>query len=55
MPLLLRGGDMGARLTEKRKKKIYADYAQCGAEAAAAKLKEVANNTVRNVGKEVGN
>ena len=55
MPLRLRGGDMGARLTEKRKKKIYADYAQCGTYAAAAKLNDVSNNTVKNVVKEFGN
>ena len=55
MPLLLRGGDMGARLTEKRNKKIYADYAQCGTYAAAAKLNDVSNNTVKNVVKEFGN
>lgn len=46
---------MGARLTEKRKKKIYADYAQCGTYAAAAKLNDVSNNTVKNVVREFEN
>ena len=38
---------MAPRLTDKQKKKIVADYAECGSYEAAAKINGVAPNTVK--------
>lgn len=40
---------MAARLTDKRKKKIVADYLELGSYNAAAKLNGVANHTVKRI------
>lgn len=40
---------MAARLTDKQKKKILADYAQTGNYSAVAKLNGVSDKTVRNI------
>ncbi len=40
---------MAARLTDKQKKKIIADYVQLGSYNAAAKLNGVSNHTVKKV------
>ena len=40
---------MAARLTDKQKKKIAADYVQLGSYNAVAKLNGVSANTVKNV------
>lgn len=40
---------MAARLTDKRKKKIIADYVQLGSYNAAAKINGVSPNTVKNL------
>lgn len=40
---------MAARLTDKQKKKILADYAQIGNYSAVAKLNGVSDKTVRNM------
>lgn len=40
---------MAARLTDKQKKKIIADYVQLGSYSAAAKVNGVSDKTVRNI------
>lgn len=40
---------MAARLTDKKKKKIIADYIECGNYSATAKKNKVSDNTVRNI------
>ena len=40
---------MAARLTDKQKKKIIADYVQLGSYNAVAKLNGVSANTVKNI------
>ena len=40
---------MAARLTDKRKKKIIADYMESGSYRATAKLNKVSATTVKNV------
>ena len=40
---------MAARLTDKQKKKIIADYVQLGSYTAAAKINGVSRNTVKTV------
>lgn len=44
---------MAARLTDKRKKKIVADYLELGSYNAVAKLNGVSNHTVKRVVLEV--
>ena len=44
---------MAARLTDKQKKKIVADYIELGSYNAAAKLNGVSNHTVKRVVLEV--
>lgn len=44
---------MAARLTDKQKKKIVADYLELGSYNAAAKLNGVSNHTVKRVVLEV--
>ena len=44
---------MAARLTDKQKKKIVADYLELGSYNAAAKLNRVSNHTVKRVVLEV--
>lgn len=43
---------MGARLTDKQKKKIIADYVQLQSYARTAKLNDVAESTVRKIVKD---
>jgi len=43
------GGDMAARLTDRQKKKIVADYVQLGSYNATAKVNGVALNTVKKI------
>ena len=43
------GGVMAARLTDKQKKKIIADYVQLGSYNAVAKLNGVSYKTVKSV------
>jgi transposase-like protein len=45
---------MAARLTDKEKKKIIADYVQIGSYNAVAKINGVAANTVKNIVKSEG-
>lgn len=45
----MRGGVMAARLTDKQKKKIIADYVELGSYNAVAKLHGVSRQTVKNV------
>lgn len=40
---------MAARLTDKQKKKILADYVECGSYNAAAKMNGVTHQTVKRV------
>ena len=40
---------MAARLTDRQKKKIVADYVQLGSYNAVAKLNGVSDKTVRNI------
>lgn len=40
---------MAARLTDKQKKKIIADYVQLGSYSASAKVNGVSDKTVRNI------
>lgn len=40
---------MAARLTDKQKKKILADYVECGSYNETAKMNGVSRNTVKNV------
>ena len=40
---------MAARLTDRQKKKIIADYVELGSYSAAAKKNGVSDNTVRNI------
>lgn len=40
---------MAARLTDKQKKKIIADYIELGSYNAAAKINNVSRNTVKNI------
>jgi len=47
------GGDMAARLTDRQKKKIVADYVQLGSYNAAAKVNGVSNHTVKRIVLEV--
>ena len=44
-----RGGVMAARLTDKQKKKIIADYVQLGSYNAVAKKHNVADSTVKRI------
>lgn len=46
------GGDMAARLTDRKKKKIIADYVQFGNYNAVGKMNGVSGNTVKKVVKE---
>lgn len=43
------GGDMAARLTDKKRKKIIADYVQIGSYNAVAKINGVSHQTVKRV------
>lgn len=43
------GGDMAARLTDKKRKKIIADYVQIGSYNAVAKVNGVSHQTVKRV------
>ena len=43
---------MAARLTDKQKKKILADYVECGSYNATAKKHGISDNTVRKIVKE---
>ena len=45
---------MAARLTDKQKKKIIADYVQLGSYRAAARLNKVSDGTVKRVVEECG-
>lgn len=49
MPLLLRGGDMAARLTDKQKNKIIADYVECRSYNAVAKKHGISDKTVKSI------
>lgn len=40
---------MAARLTDKQKKKIIADYVQLGSYRAAARLNKVSDGTVKRI------
>lgn len=40
---------MAARLTDKKKKKILADYVECGSYNETAKMNGVSRNTVKNI------
>ncbi len=40
---------MAAHLTDKQKKKIIADYVECGSYNATAKINGVSRNTVKNI------
>lgn len=40
---------MAARLTDKQKKKIIADYVECGSYNETAKINGVSRNTVKNI------
>lgn len=44
-----KGGVMAARLTDKQKKKIAADYVQIGSYNAVAKINGVSATTVKNI------
>lgn len=45
---------MAARLTDKQKKKIIADYVQLGSYRAAARLNKVSDGTVKRIVEECG-
>ena len=49
LPLAEGGDGMAARLTDKQKKKIVADYIQLGSYSAAARANGVSHQTVKNV------
>lgn len=49
MVLYKEGGVMAARLTDKQKKKIIADYVECGSYNAVAKKHGVSFDTVKRV------
>ena len=48
-PKVKRGGVMAARLTDKQKKKIIADYVQLNSYNAVAKLNGVSDKTVKSI------
>lgn len=49
MVLYKEGGVMAARLTDKQKKKIIADYVELGSYNAVAKIHGVSRQTVKNI------
>lgn len=49
MGLYKEGGVMAARLTDKQKKKIIADYVELGSYNAVAKIHGVSRQTVKNI------